>query len=113
VDEVVVFDPLTEENFKDIACLMLDEMKEPLLEKNITFKYDKRAASCIASKAFGGKFGARDIRKLIRTDIEDRIASRIVESPEGSINRIKLTSRKNELVLETNLDVEQSGSEQQ
>ncbi|MGN1417291.1 MAG: AAA family ATPase [Oscillospiraceae bacterium] len=113
VDEVVVFDPLTEENFKDIACLMLDEMKDPLLEKNITFKYDKRAASCIASKAFGGKFGARDIRKLIRTDIEDRIASKIVESPEGSINRIKLTSRKNELVLETNLDEEQSGSDMQ
>lgn len=107
VDEVVVFDPLTEDNFKDIACLMLDEMKEPLLEKNITFKYDKRAASCIASKAFGGKFGARDIRKLIRTDIEDKIASKIVESPKGSIDRIKLTARKNELVLETNLDVVQ------
>lgn len=113
VDEVAVFDPLTEENFKDIACLMLDEMKDPLLEKNITFKYDKRAASCIASKAFGGKFGARDIRKLIRTDIEDKIASRIVEAPEGSISRIRLTARKNELVLETNLDEEQSGSDMQ
>ncbi|MGN0695142.1 MAG: AAA family ATPase [Oscillospiraceae bacterium] len=113
VDEVVVFDPLTEDDFKDIACLMLDEMKDPLLEKNITFRYDKRAASCIASKAFGGKFGARDIRKLIRTDIEDKIAAKIVESPENSINRIKLTSRKNELVLETNLDEEQSSSEQQ
>ncbi|MBQ8567653.1 MAG: ATP-dependent Clp protease ATP-binding subunit [Oscillospiraceae bacterium] len=104
IDEIVVFDPLSEDNFKDIAGLMLDEMKEPLAEKNITFRYDKRALSCIASKSYGGKFGARDIRKFIRTDVEDKLAELIVNNPEGSLTKIKLTAKKNELVIETNLD---------
>lgn len=107
IDEVVVFDPLTEENFKDIAVLMLDEMKDPLAEKNIAFRYDKKAVALIAEKAFGKKFGARDIRKVIRTDVEDKIATALVNSPENSINKLKLTAKKNELVIETNLDKEQ------
>ena len=111
IDEVVVFDPLTEENFKDIAVLMLDEMKDPLAEKNIAFRYDKKAVALIAEKAFGKKFGARDIRKVIRTDVEDKIATALVNSPENSINKLKLTAKKNELVIETNLDKEQKEAE--
>lgn len=111
IDEVVVFDPLTEENFKDIAVLMLDEMKDPLAEKNIAFRYDKKSVALIAEKAFGKKFGARDIRKVIRTDVEDKIATALVNSPEGSINKLKLTAKKNELVIETNLDKEQKEAE--
>ncbi len=111
IDEVVVFDPLTEENFKDIAVLMLDEMEDPLAEKNIAFRYDKKAVALIAEKAFGKKFGARDIRKVIRTDVEDKIATALVNSPENSINKLKLTAKKNELVIETNLDKEQKEAE--
>ena len=106
VDEVVVFDPLTEENYKDICALMLDEMKEPLAEKKITFRYDKHATALIAEKAFGKKFGAREIRKVIRTDVEDRIANTIVEAPEDSISVIRLTAKNNELVIETDRDEE-------
>lgn len=106
IDEIVVFDPLTEDNYRDIACLMLDELKEALAEKNISFKYDKKSAGCIASEAYGHKFGARDIRSIIRSKVEDKIASAIVEASGDSITSIKLTAKKNELAVETNLDRE-------
>lgn len=42
---------------------MLDEMKEPLAEKNIIFKYDEKSLELIA-KAFGKSYGARDTEEL-------------------------------------------------
>ena len=100
IDEIIVFNPLTEENYASIAGLMLDEMKEPLLEKNIKFKYDKKACRLIASKAFGGKFGARDIRKIIRKEVEDKIANIIIDAGEKQLSAIALTAGK-ELKFDT------------
>ncbi len=99
VDEVVVFKPLTKDDFCKIAALMLDEMKEPLAEKDITFKYDDKALEAIAEKSFGSKFGARDIRRVIRKEIEDRIANIIIEQ-NGGVSGIGITSDGNELKVE-------------
>ncbi len=101
IDEVIVFNPLTVEDFEQIAALMLDEMKEPLAEKGITLKYSKKSLTAIANKAFGKKFGARDIRKIIRTDIEDKIAELIIESAENPFAVIKIGEKKGELEITT------------
>ncbi len=94
VDEIVVFSPLSKESYGEIAGLMLSEMKEPLSEKGITLKYDKRVLNLIAEKSYGKKFGARDIRSVIRTDIEDKIADIIVENAGNQPAVIKLSARK-------------------
>ncbi len=94
VDEIVVFDPLSQESFAEIAGLMLAEMKEPLAEKGITIKYDKRVLAAIAEKAFGKKFGARDIRSTIRSEIEDKIADIIVENGNSGISLIRISAKK-------------------
>ena len=79
VDEIVVFDPLSEETLTDIAQLMLTEYVKPMRQKGIEFTWDKQLLSLIVKKAQGGKFGARDIRRVIRKEVEDRIAEVIVE----------------------------------
>lgn len=94
VDEIVVFNPLTKENYAEIAGLMLSEMKEPLAEKGITLKFDKRVLNLIAEKSFGKKFGARDIRSVIRSDIEDKIADVIVDNAGKEPAVIKLSAKK-------------------
>ncbi len=102
VDEIVVFKNLTSENFRDIAALMLDEMKEPLMEKNIILSYDDKALAEIAEKSYGGKYGARDIRNFIRKNVEDKVAD-IVINDGATVSKItisanedgiKVTSRK-------------------
>ena len=65
VDEVVVFRPLGEEDYRRIAGLMLGELKEPLTEKGIKFGWDDSALAYIAHKAYGKKSGARDLRTVI------------------------------------------------
>ena len=79
IDEIVVFNPLTEENFAGIAGLMLDEMKSPLEEKHISLRYTDKALKTIAHKAYGQKLGARDIRRVIRNEVEDKIAELLID----------------------------------
>lgn len=78
IDEIVVFRNLTKPDFEKIAALMLDEMKQPLAEKNITLQYDAAALAAIAEEAYGKLYGARDIRRVIRQIVEDQIASLII-----------------------------------
>ena len=94
VDEIVVFDPLSKESYAEIAGLMLTEMKEPLAEKGIELKYDKRVPAAIAEKAYGKKFGARDIRSVIRSEIEDKVADIIVESASKPVKTIRISAKK-------------------
>lgn len=94
VDEIVVFDPLSKESYAEIAGLMLTEMKDPLSEKGIELKYDKRVPAAIAEKAYGKKFGARDIRSVIRSEIEDKIADIIVENASKPVKTIRISAKK-------------------
>ncbi len=79
IDEIVVFRPLDKKDFASIASLMLDEMAEPLAEKNLTINYDDKALELIAEKSYGKPYGARDIRRVIRQEVEDQIAEIIIE----------------------------------
>ena len=94
IDEIVVFGNLEKESYAKIAGLMLDEMKEPLAEKGIKFKYDKKALIKIAEKSYGKKFGARDIRKVIRKEVEDKIANAIIDNDGADFIGISLTAKK-------------------
>ena len=79
IDEIVVFRPLDKKDFASIASLMLDEMAESLAEKNITINYDDKVLELIAEKSYGKPYGARDIRRVIRQEVEDQIAEIIIE----------------------------------
>lgn len=96
VDEVVVFKPLSLEAYNGIAHLMIGEMKQPLEEKNITLEVSDEAYALVAKKASGGKFGGRDVRRIVRKDIEDKVANIIVDA-DGKIGRIKVEADGDEL----------------
>ena len=92
VDEIVVFKPLDEESYKKIAALMVEEMREPLREKGIELSIDISAYEYIAKKAYGGKFGGRDIRRVIRKELEDEIAMLIIDNGEDDLGGINISS---------------------
>lgn len=96
IDEVIVFKPLVKEDFERIAALMLDEMKEPLSEKGIILKYDNDALKAVAEKSFGKVYGARDIRRVIRKEIEEKIADIIIDK-NGKVAGIGITSENGEI----------------
>jgi ATP-dependent Clp protease ATP-binding subunit ClpA len=91
VDEIVVFKPLSVDDFKAIAILMLHEMKDPLKEKGIELKVSDEAVSTIAEKSHGGKYGARDIRKYIRENIEDKAADIVINGTDTPVAIIDIS----------------------
>ena len=101
VDEIICFNSLTKDNYKDIAKLLLGEYVDSLKEKGIRFTFDDNAAAFIAEKSIGGKSGARDLRNYIRKEVEDAITDKIVELGEGSFSVISLTEKDGKLILET------------
>ena len=99
VDEIVVFSPLSQESMQKIAGLMLDEMKEPLKEQNIEMNYDEKALAYLAQHADGGKFGARELRKVIRKKVEDRVANMIVDHYDNPITMLGITADENDIQI--------------
>jgi len=99
VDEVVVFRALDKDNYEKIASLMLDELKEPLAEKGIAFSYQQEALAIIADKAYGEKSGARDLRKVIRKEVEDAICNLLVDHPDSTPAKIEVHVEDGKLAL--------------
>ncbi len=97
VDEVIFFNNLNEENLKKIADILIDELKEPLKDKGINFVVGKGVAEIIATKSVDGGRGARDIRRNIRKDIEDKIADILIERAEQETSEISVTAVKDEI----------------
>ncbi len=97
VDEVIFFNNLNEDNLKKIADILIDELKEPLKDKGINFVVGKGVAEIIATKSVDGGRGARDIRRNIRKDIEDKIADILIERAEEETSEISVTAVKDEI----------------
>lgn len=100
IDEIVVFNPLTEENYAGIAGLMLDEMKSPLEEKHISLRYTDEALKTIAHKAYGQKLGARDIRRVIRNEVEDKIAELLIDKGERAVSAVAISADNGEIKVD-------------
>ena len=92
VDEIIAFKPLSSDDFVKIAALMLDEYIDTLREKGIEFRYDDAACRYLAEKSCSGSSGARDLRNLIRREVEDKITEQMILHGEGGIGAISLSS---------------------
>lgn len=88
VDEIIVFNALSVEDYKKISELMLKELVEPLMDKGITFNWTDSVLAKLAEKSHGGQRGARDLRNNVRREIEDAIATLIVDHADGGISVI-------------------------
>ena len=80
VDEIVYFNKLTEENFKAIAGIMLGELRDNLKERGITFTWDEALLDHLVKKSFSATYGARNLRRQIQKDLEDGIATKLIDS---------------------------------
>ena len=99
VDEVIVFKPLSVESYAKISRLMLSELYSPLKEKNITLTIADSVYDAVAKKSHGGKYGGRDIRRVIRSDIEDRIAELIIDHADNPLSEINLGTDGDEITV--------------
>ena len=91
VDEIVIFNKLTFDNFEKIAKIMLDELVPSLKDKGIELVYEDSVPVYLAKKAYGSKKNARGLRDAVRRDIEEKLANTIVFNQQTDIKKITLT----------------------
>ncbi len=102
VDEIITFNSLTLENFSAIAAIMLNELKAALEEKNIKLIYSEDVLDYIAKNSYSKKFGARNMRRFIRTNIEDGLAEKIISDYNKTISGVSLKydAQQDKLIIE-------------
>ena len=104
VDEVVYFNHLSEESFKQIAKLMLEELRESVAEKSIDLCYNETILEYLTKKAYSQTYGARNLRRLIQKEVEDRIASEMISNYEHPITSINLAANNENIQLLTDAE---------
>ena len=78
IDEIIAFNQLTEDNFRLIAEIMLNELKGTLADKEIRLTWDDSLLALLVEKSYSVKYGARNLRRLIEKEIENPLANAIV-----------------------------------
>ena len=99
VDDIIVFNRLTRENFGDICRLMLDDLKGVLAEKDINFVYDDAAVEYLVAKGYSEKYGARNLPRLIQTDVEAALATDIIESYNSAVTQVSVSAKDGKLTV--------------
>ena len=99
VDDIVVFNRLTKENFGDICRIMLGDLKQILAEKNLRLEWDDAAVNALVEKGYSDKYGARNLRRLIQPEIEDPLAARMIENYELPLKAASISADSNGLTI--------------
>ncbi len=101
VDAVVSFNSLTEDNFREIAGIMLRELQESLERRGITFTWDDTLVDFLVKDAYSVTYGARNLRRSIQKHVEDPISEKIIDSLMEPLHAVQLSARDGAVRLET------------
>ena len=100
VDEIITFNRLTEENFLNIADIMLRELQDSLNTRGLTLTWDPAVQNFLSEKAYSVTYGARNLRRTIQQELEDPISEAIIDSFENPIERIHMRIEDNGVKLD-------------
>ena len=90
IDEIITFRSLEKDDFVRIAGIMLNDLVEALLERGVQFVYTDAVCSFIAENSFSKKYGARNMRRYIQTEIEDKLANAMIFEIKGPLTSAKV-----------------------
>ena len=99
VDEIITFNHLTQENFLNIADIMLGELRRSLESRGLSLSWDESVRQMLVQEAYSAVYGARNLRRTIQRRLEDPISEKIVDSFESPISSISVTVENGEIVV--------------
>ena len=100
VDEIVYFNSLTEENFRSIAELMLEETRDAIAERGISMTWNTALIDYLVRKSYSVTYGARNLRRTIQKDVEDAIAQKIIDCRGENAGHISVSADDNGVIVE-------------
>lgn len=101
IDEIVYFNKLTEENFVNIARIMMNELKDSMAEKGYNLSFDEELLSYLAKKSYSVTYGARNLRRLIQKEVEDAITTVLINNYASPVKYISVTAEGEQVQIVT------------
>ena len=99
VDEIIYFHHLTEGNIRAIASLMLEDLRTAMAERGTALTWDESVITYLAEKGYSAAYGARNLQRLIQKDVEDAIATEIIDHLKGAAKTVGLTVQDGKIVV--------------
>ena len=99
IDDVIVFHSLDEKNIRDIARIQLKYLDKRLAAMDMTLEVSDAALDRIAEAGFDPVFGARPLKRAIQAEIENPLATHILEGDFGPKDVIKVDCKKGKMVF--------------
>lgn len=99
VDEIICFNKLSEENFRDIAVIMLNDLEKVLKDRQVVLSWDTSVLDALTKEAYSVAYGARNLRRTIQKRIEDPLAEKLIDALEHPISSAELTAPEGEITL--------------
>ena len=96
VDEVVVFRQLDGDDYRRICRLLTKEYVDSMAERNVKLVIDDSAVDFLAESAMGGEASARDLRNIIRREVEDKLANLVIETAGELPGEITVTAEESD-----------------
>ena len=99
LDDIIVFDRLQKEEIKEIVKIQVNNLKNILKDKNLTFSITDNAVEWLANKGFDQEYGARPLKRAIQKYIQNPIANLILDMKDKKLDQIKIDVDDDQLVL--------------
>ena len=102
IDEIIVFDRLSEDDIKQIAKIMLNSLNDRLADNGIKVEFTDEAISKIAKSGFDVTYGARPLRRAIQTEIEDMLSEKIIDGEVKNGDSITVDVSEDKFIVNKN-----------
>jgi ATP-dependent Clp protease ATP-binding subunit ClpB len=99
VDEIICFNRLTEENFRNIAIIMMGQLREAMAAKGMSLSWDDAIVDMLCEKSYSIQYGARNLRRCIQKELEDPIAQELVDNRRGLAAKVHLAMEDGKVVV--------------
>jgi ATP-dependent Clp protease ATP-binding subunit ClpA len=101
LDEIIVFNSLSEDNLATIVGIQLDRVRERLARKNVLLKISKEASALLAKQGYDPHYGARPLKRLIQNKILNPLSEKIVAGEIKAGDKAHITVENGELAIES------------
>ncbi|MCR5123859.1 MAG: ATP-dependent Clp protease ATP-binding subunit [Treponema sp.] len=99
IDDIVVFDPLTRAQVSQILNIQLKELEDRLSDKNITLDVSENARDYLLDHGYDPEMGARPMRRLIQNEIEDQLATLILQRKLPADGKVSVEQIEGKIVV--------------
>ncbi|NPA04247.1 MAG: ATP-dependent Clp protease ATP-binding subunit, partial [Epsilonproteobacteria bacterium] len=102
LDDIVIFNPLGEQEIVKIVDIMFRKIEEKLKERDIKIELTPSAKKLIARAGFDPVYGARPLKRALYELVEDRLAELILEDKVKEGDRVRFDAEGDEIVVYVN-----------